>query len=279
MEFSRDCALVLEGGGLRGVFTAGVLDYFIERGVEFPYVIGVSAGATNAMSYLSKQKGRTLYVDTVLMKEHPYIGLHTFIKKGEFVDSKFLFDELPRDIYPFDWETFSHSSADFEIVAVNGESGEARYFEKATSFDRLAEIGRATSCLPIINRRVIVDGEPMVDGGLVDSIPLKRALDCGYEKAVVVLTQCKGYRKKVSKFNIPKFLCPNYPKVIDLLNSRAGRYNQQLEWIEKLESEGRIVVIRPTEPLKVGRLTTDPKPITELYWQGYNTAKELLYAI
>lgn len=276
MALTNDMALVLEGGGLRGVFTAGILDLFIERGVEFPYVVGVSAGSTNAMSYLSKQKGRTLYADTVLMQERPYIGLKTYLKRGEMIDMEFLFGEFPRSIYPFDWDAFAANRARFEVVATDAHTGEACYFDKADSFERLALIGKASSSLPFLNRPVVVDGVTMVDGGLADSVPLQRARSCGYKRALVILTQCKGYRKSYSKITLPKWLYPRYPKVVEMLNSRAERYNCQLEWVEELERRGEIEVIRPTPPLEVGRLTTDTEKIITLHKRGYEAAEEWL---
>ncbi len=272
-------ALVLEGGGIRGIFTAGILDYFIEQGVEFPYVIGVSAGATNAISYLSKQKGRNLYADTTLMQERKYIGLRVFLRKGVMIDMDLLFEEFPRSIYPFDWDCFAKRMSRFEMITTNIITGEPCYFDSYESMDRLSLIARATSSLPFINKEVYVDNTPMLDGGLVDSIPLKRALEQGYDSALVILTQCYGFRKKESRVKIPLFLNRKYPKVVELLNSRTKRYNEQLAWVEELEKEGKITVLRPTKPLEVGRLCSDTEKIKRLYKQGYETAQRWLQEI
>ncbi|MFI3278302.1 MAG: patatin family protein [Rikenellaceae bacterium] len=269
-------ALILEGGGMRGAFTAGVLDNFLDNNIEFDYVVGVSAGCSNALSHLAAQRGRSLYIHTTLQEEHPYIGLRPFIKTGELIDLDFLFNELLISIYPFDFDTFAENKAKFEIVATNALTGEACYLSKPRSVEELKLACRASSSLPFINRAITIDGTPYVDGGVSDSIPLKRAYSQGYNNAVVVSTQCEGFRKRVDKRKIPHFLLRKYPKVVDMLNSRAVRYNQDMEWIERLESEGKVTVIRPTPPLTVSRLCRDTKQLKALYDQGYSTAEEML---
>lgn len=266
-------ALVLEGGGMRGVFTAGVLDLFMDCGIEFPYTIGVSAGITNGISYISRQRGRSLYADTTLLKEHPYMGYKTLLKKGVFIDTKFLYEDFAYSIYPFDWETFNANRCEIEMVATNIHTGEPCYFKKPYSMEKTLMAVKATSALPFISKVVMIDGLPLLDGGLSDSIPISRAQELGYRDIVVVLTQLKGYRKKPYKFKIPRWVYPKYPMVIDLLNSRAERYNRQIELIEQLESRGEIDVIRPTKPIKVGRLSTNIEYISDLHSQGYQAAQ------
>ena len=269
----RDTALILEGGGMRCVFTSGVLDFFMEQNIEFPYTIGVSGGASNGLSYMSKQKGRSNYANTTLMKTHPYIGLGTLLKKGRVIDIDFLFNEFAFKIYPFDFNTFFNNKCHFEMVTTHSITGEAYYLSETSNINRLFEIALATCSLPIINPIAMVDGEPMTDGGLADSIPLSRAFSHGYKKAVVILTQTRGYRKSKSYIKIPSFFSPKYPKTIEMLHSRPDRYNTQLKWIEELEDKGDIIVLRPEKPLKVGRLTNDIKSLTELYNEGYSVAK------
>lgn len=267
-------ALVLEGGGMRGVFTSGVLDYFLDNNIEFPYVIGVSAGCSNALSFLSGQRGRSIAIHTTILDKYHYVGIKPFLRRGEFIDYKFLYTTLLEDVYPFDFEAFSKNKSIFESVATNALTGEVCYMSKPTDIDRLMLNSKASASLPFVNREIFIDGVPMVDGGVADSIPLERALSRGYRDVLVVTTQCRGFRKKVSRRAIPKFLYPKYPKVIERLNDRAIRYNRQMEQIEEMERQGQISVIRPTEPLKVGRLTTDTTLLKELYEQGYNAAKE-----
>lgn len=269
-------ALILEGGGMRGVFTAGVLDYFLDHNIEFPYVIGVSAGCSNALNYLSKQRGRMIAIHTTILDKYKFVGLRSFLRTGEFIDNKFLYTTLLEDVYPFDFKTFSTSKITFESVATNAITGEACYMQKPTNMEQLKLNTKASGSLPFINHEIIIDGVPMVDGGVSDSIPLERALSLGYTDALVISTQCKGFRKRVKKYKIPQFVYPKYPKVIEMLNSRATHYNHQMEQIEDLERDSQISVIRPTEPLRVGRLTTDTKLLQELYEQGYAAANEWL---
>ncbi len=259
---------------MRGVFTAGVLDYFIDHNIEFPYVIGVSAGCSNALNYLSRQRGRSIAIHTTILDKYHFVGVRSLLRTGELIDNKFLYNKLPNEVYPFDIEVFVANKTVFESVTTNALTGEACYMAKATNFEQLKAITMASGSLPFINRAVVIDGVPMVDGGVADSIPLERALSLGYSDALVVSTQCRGFRKRESGAKIPKFLYRKYPKVVEMLNARATNYNHQMERVEELEREGKISVIRPTEPLVVGRLTTDTKHLQELYEQGYRAAKE-----
>ena len=270
----KSTALVLEGGAMRSVFTAGVLDFFMDKGLEFPYTIGVSGGASNGLSYLSKQRGRSHYANITLMQERPYVGLGTLIRTGRIIDMKFLFNELAFKLHPFDFDTYFRNPAISEMVTTNCVTGDAHYLSEGSDADRLLKIAHASCSLPIVSPMVEVDGEMMTDGGLVDSIPVVRALGSGYSHAVVVLTQNEGYRKSASRFKLPPFVLSEYPRVKDLLFSRAGRYNNQLALVEQLESEGRVTVFRPRKPLKVGRFTTNINYLQELYDEGYEIAEE-----
>ena len=271
----EDTALILEGGGMRCVFTSGILDFFMDNNIEFPYTIGVSGGASNGLSYMSKQKGRSNYANTTLMDEHKYAGFSTLLKKGRIIDIDFLFNEFAFEIYPFDFDAFFKNKNSFEMVTTHCVTGDAHYLSEQSNVSRLFNIGLASCSLPIINPVAMVDEEPMTDGGLSNSIPLDRAFSLGYKKALVILTQNKGYRKPKSRIKIPPFFIHKYPKVREMLHSRPQRYNEQLEWIEGMEDKGEIVVIRPMSTLKVGRFTNDTKLLTELYNEGYNAAKEL----
>lgn len=269
----KSTALVLEGGAMRTIFTVGVLDFFMENEIEFPYTIGVSGGATNGLSYMSKQKGRSHYINILLQQERPYMGLSTLIKTGRLIDLKFLFSEMAFNIYPFDTAAYFSNPNIFEVVSTHCETGEAHYLSERLDPSRLLQITLASCSLPIISPVVDLNGEPMTDGGLADSIPLIRALEQGYSHAIVVLTQNKGYRKKTSRFKIPWLFLPKYPKVREMLNSRADRYNKQLEFVEQMEREGRITIFRPQKALKVGRFTKDANHLQELYDEGYAIAK------
>lgn len=274
MSVVNNRALVLEGGGMRGIFTAGVLDYFLDNDIEFPYVVGVSAGCTNAFSYLSKQRGRSLYAYTTLMDDYHYMGLKTLLTRGEFIDMNVLYKEFLYKIYPFDFEEFIKGKSIFESVATDALTAQPHYLGKSENIEELKQTCKASSSMPFINKVVDVNGIPMVDGGVSDSIPIERAISLGYKDTLVVTTQCKGFSKKVGRFKIPRWVYPKYPKVVDALNNRATHYNNQIEMVERLEREGAVSVIRPMKPLVVGRLTTDTSLLRELYQQGYSLAKE-----
>ena len=271
---TTNTALVLEGGGMRSVFTAGVLDFFMDFGIKFPYMIGVSGGASNGVSYKSNQRGRSHYANIILMKKYKYIGLKPLLTKGRIIDIDYLFKEFAYQVYPFDFNAFFADKSRFEIVTTNCITGEAHYIEETKQADHLLKIIQASCCLPLINPPLNIDSIPMIDGGMADSIPLARAFEQGYEKAIVVLTQNKGYRKKVSRFSLPSFLFRQYPKIGEMLQTRPQRYNSQLEWIEQLEVTGKISVLRPESPTEVGRLTSNTDKLQRLYDEGYELAKK-----
>ena len=272
---TENMALVLEGGGMRTIFTVGVLDCFLDNNIHFPYMVCVSGGTSNGLSYKSKQRGRALYSNTTLLTERPYIGIKTLLKKGRFIDMEFLFGEFTHKFYPFDFETFFNSPTRFEIVTTDCETGKARYWEETKDSERLIKIAKASASLPMISPTVEIEGMTLSDGGMADSIPLERAFSQGFGKALVVLSQNKGFRKKTSRFRIPTWLS-GYKHMSDLLYTRPERYNAQLEWVEQLEAEGKILVLRPEKPLKVSRLSKNVDDLQELYDEGYALALQLI---
>lgn len=266
--------LVLEGGGMRGAFTCGVLDYLLDNNIEFPYSIGVSAGAGNGLSYVSKQRGRAKYITIDLMKERQYISISNLLSKGFLIDMDLLYKEVPNKIYPYDFETYSNSSTEYEIVTTDCNSGKACYFSNQETEKKLVEIARASGSLPYVSPIVFIDNIPMLDGGLTDSIPVERAFSQGCTKCVVILTRNKGYRKRKGNFPMPDFIYKKYPNLQKVLKNRHACYNEQLELIEKLEAEGKLLVIRPKNPIKVDRIEKDTDKLEELYLEGYECAKE-----
>lgn len=271
----NNIGLVLEGGGRRGVFTCGVLDYFLDKEIEFPYVIGVSAGACNGLSYLSKQRGRAKKTNIDLFDEYHYMGWKYLIRNKNFFDFDFLFHDIPNKILPYDYDTYFNSKQRFEMVTTNCLTGEACYLEDKKDPDRVIAITKASSSLPILSPIVYVDDIPMLDGGVVDSIPLERAQSQGYKKNVVVLTRNKGYRKKGKEMKLPSFIYKKYPAMRRALEVRGALYNYQLDLVERLEAEGRIFVIRPERPIEVDRLEKDIPKLEALYQEGYELAKEI----
>ena len=264
--------LVLEGGGMRGVFTCGVLDSFMDRGIRFPYTIGVSAGACNGLSYMSGQRGRAKYSNIDLLEKYQYIGLKYLLKKRNIMDFDLLFQEFPEHILPYDYEAYFSCPERYEMVTTNCVTGEANYFEEKRDKHRVIDIVRASSSLPFVCPIAYVDNEPMLDGGIVDSFALMRARSEGFTHNVVVLTRNHGYRKEAKDIHIPSFLYRKYPKVREALSRRCRVYNEQLEMVERMEAAGEITVIRPQKPVTVDRIERDIRKLTDLYEEGYACA-------
>lgn len=201
--------LILEGGGMRGVFTCGVLDNFMDRGIRFPYTIGVSAGACNGLSYMSGQRGRARYSNIDLLEKYNYIGLKYLLKKRNIMDFDLLFREFPEHILPYDYDAYFSCPERFVMVTTNCLTGEADYFEEKKNKERVIDIVRASSSLPFVCPVTYVDNIPMLDGGIADSIPLMRARRDGYDRNVVVLTRNRGYRKDIQGTKVPSLFIRN----------------------------------------------------------------------
>ena len=275
MNGKKEAALVLEGGGTRGVFTAGVLDYLMEKEVKFPYVIGVSAGACNAIDYVSKQIGRTKDCTIIQDRKNRYIGTKDALKKGYLFDMDRLFDEYPNRLFPFDFDTYLASDIQCEVVVTNCLTGEAMYLSEKQDKERLLTICRASSSIPLISPVVDVDGIPCVDGGVADSVPLIHSMKLGHQKNVVVLTRNKGYRKKAPGKSRLLYTAAlkKYPNLLNALLNRYRNYNRVMELVEKWEEEGHIFVIRPeVEP--VSRTEQNVEKLTEFYDHGYQLMKQ-----
>lgn len=268
--------LVLEGGGMRGVFTCGVLDYFLDQGITFPYTIGVSAGACNGLSYMSGQRGRAKYSNIDMMEKYQFIGMKYLWTQHSILDQKLLYQDFPERLVPYDFEAYRNNPGEFEMVTTNCLTGKACYLSEKKDWDRMIDIARASSSLPYVCPIAYVDGIPMLDGGIVDSIPVERARALGYEKNVVVLTRNKGYRKKNQDLRIPHFIYKKYPRLRVVLSRRCACYNEQLELVERLEEEGKIIVIRPENPVVVDRIEKNIKKLEDLYQEGYECAKKVM---
>lgn len=269
--------LVLEGGGMRGVFTCGVLDNFMDRGIRFPYSIGVSAGACNGLSYMSGQRGRAKYSNIDLLDKYRYIGLKKLLLTGNIMDFDLLFDKFPNEIIPYDYEAYAQCKERYEMVTTSCVTGEACYYDEKLSPERIIDIVRASSSLPFVCPIAYVDGEPMLDGGIADSIPIERARALGYDRNVVVLTRNRGYRKPDKKGVVPPFMYRKYPALREAIANRNKLYNTQLELIERLEDEGEIVVIRPEKPIVVDRMERDVTKLLDLYNEGYDCASKIKF--
>lgn len=276
MTIDNNTGLVLEGGGLRGVFTCGVLDCFMDHGIRFPFAVGVSAGACNGLSYMSGQRGRAKSSNIDLMDKHHYIGFKYLLTQRNIMDFKLLFEDFPERIIPYDYDTYFSNPARFVMVTTNCLTGKAEYFEEKSSSKRVMDIVRASSSLPFVSPITYVDGVPMLDGGIADSIPVRYAISQGYERLVVILTRNKGYRKQNSEMRAAKVFYRKYPNLQKALSQRNAVYNQTMDLIERLEDEGRITVIRPIRPVEVGRMEKDTAKLTMLYQEGYDIARSLI---
>ena len=276
MTIDNNTGLVLEGGGLRGVFTCGVLDCFMDHGIRFPFAVGVSAGACNGLSYMSGQRGRAKSSNIDLMAKHHYIGLKYLLTQRNIMDFKLLFEDFPKRIIPYDYDAYFSNPARFVMVTTNCLTGKAEYFEEKSSSKRVMDIVRASSSLPFVSPITYVDGVPMLDGGIADSIPVRYALSQGYERLVVILTRNKGYRKQNSEMRAAKVFYRKYPNLQKALSQRNLVYNQTMDLIERLEDEGRITVIRPIRPIEVGRMEKDTAKLTMLYQEGYDIARSMI---
>ena len=272
----KHTALILEGGGMRGVFTSGVLDWMIDHDVTFPYLVGVSAGSSNALSFASHQRGRGKYIFADLQVERHYLGLRNIWRHRSIMDMNLLYHELPEKIWPYDYEAYRTNPMRVESVATDCLTGEAVYLEEKESPERITEVVRAASALPFACPIAPGDGRAMLDGGIADSIPLQRAFDEGYEHAIVVLTRHRGYRKEEKPPHLPPFIYSRYPKLREALRTRGKRYNAQIAWVEQLEREGRITVIRPDHPVDVARIETDMNKMNALYQHGFEVAEKML---
>ncbi len=225
--------------------------------------------------YASRQRGRAKYSNIDVLEKYNYIGLKYLLKKRNILDFDLLFNEFPEHILPYDYETYFASPERFVMVTTNCLTGEANYFEEKKDKNRVIDIVRASSSLPIVCPIAYVDGIPMLDGGIVDSIPLQRAISDGYTRNVVVLTRNRGYRKDSKDIRVPSFIYRKYPNLREALGRRCAVYNEQLEMVERMEDEGKIIVIRPLKPVAVDRIERDVRKLTEFYQEGYECARVL----
>lgn len=269
MQIDRKTALVLEGGGMRGVFTSGVLDAFMKHDLTFPYIVAVSAGACNGMSYVSHQPRRARISNIDYLARYKYIGLRHLVTQGCIFDRELLYDKFPNQYLPFDFDTFFSSPMTFEMVTTNCLTGQPMYLSERHDRQRALDIVRASSSLPYVSKIVDVDGIPMLDGGIVDSIPLQHAIDMGHPTNVLVLTRNRGYRDTGKDMKIPRFIYRKYPRLRVALSRRLAAYNAQLEFVERMEDEGRVICIRPERPMEVDRIEKDIAKLERLYEEGF----------
>ncbi|MGN0665846.1 MAG: patatin family protein [Huintestinicola sp.] len=267
--------LVLEGGTFRGMFSAGFMDAFIDNGIEFPYVIGVSAGISNAASYISKQKGRNLEILKNYRKDKRYMGLNNFRTCGSIFGLDFVYDTIPNALVPFDYDAFRRYTGKFLVGVTNAVTGKCEYLDGQTDNDKWQYL-RASCAIPGYFPAIEINGQPYYDGGLACPICIKHAIKDGCDRNIILLTQPKGFVKKCGKGNIAmsQMIKKKYPAMEMALLARHKLYNDQVHFCEELERRGKALIFRPTE-----KLESMQKDYSELhrYWQmGYDMATENL---
>lgn len=267
--------LVLEGGAMRGMFTAGVLDVLLDEQIAVDGAVTVSAGALFGINYPAKQRGRVLRYNLKYLHDKRYMGWHSLFTTGNVVNKAFAFYELPFTLDPFDQATFAASQIDFWVTLTNIETGEPEYVKITDAFAQMEAL-RATSAMPMVSRVVEIEGKKYLDGGISDSIPLDKAITLGYDKIIVILTRPLDYRKKPSNNWLFKLFYRHYPKLIERWENRYAEYNQAVEKVIEMEKAGKIFVIRPSESLDISRLEKDLTKVQAMYDLGVKDGQAAL---
>ena len=259
--------LVLEGGGLRGIYTAGVLDEMLDDKIKVDAIISVSMGSLIGINYLSKQKGRALRYNLKYCNDKRFMGFHSLITTGNIANKEFDYYEIPDKLDPFDYKEFKKSKTKFYCTVSNLDTGKAEYIE-ITDCKSQVEYLRAGSSMPGVSKIVKIDGNKYLDGGITDSIPIKKAQELGYDKIIVVTTRPIEYRKKKSKMKTVQTIYRNYSNFKKAIASRNKRYNETVEEIIKLEKDKKIFVIRPSKAVKISRVEKNKDKIQAQYNLG-----------
>lgn len=267
--------LVLEGGGLRGIYTAGVLDVFLEHGITFDGVIGVSQGAILASSFLSGQKGRGIRYCKEYCGDKRMMSLGSLITTGNFINVKFSYDTLPNELDVYDYDAFCQNASEFYVVCTNVETGEPEYI-RITDLREEMDYLRASASLPFISKAVEVNGRKYLDGGVSDSIPVEQFYKMGFDRIVVVQTRAADYRKVPSKISRFGWMYRQYPKFLNAMERRSAEYNYTVERIQDMARKGEILAIAPTKTIEIGRLEKNPEKIQAQYDLGYADAEKLV---
>lgn len=267
--------LVLEGGAMRGMYTAGVLDTFLDAGIRVDGVVGVSAGALFGVNYLSGQKGRVIRYNKRFNGDKNYMGLRPLLREGNLISTHYAYHRVPRELDPFDDEAFQASGIPFYAVVTNTATGEPEYIRIQSAFAQM-DVLRASGSMPFVSRPVKIENREYLDGGIGDSIPFQWMRRQGYEKLVVVLTQDKTYRKSPMPRLPLKLLQRSYPQIARQLLHRHETYNNALDILTQWEKEGKAFVLRPSEPIHIHRTERDPKELQRVYDLGVKDCREAL---
>ena len=264
---SMKIGLVLEGGAMRGMYTAGVLDTFLDKDFWVDGIISVSAGALFGVNYPSRQKGRAIRYNKKFISDKRYISFKSLVSTGNIVNKDFAFYEVPFKYDVFDNKTFKESDIDFYVAVTNLQTVQAEYVKLIDPLAQM-EVLRATSAMPYVSRPVEIDSIPYLDGAIADSIPVEQMQKLGYDKIIVILTRTLDYRKSKPMTWIAKWFYRRYPHFADAVNQRYAMYNRQVENVIKLAEKGDIFVIRPSVDLKIKRIEKDPNKLQAMYELG-----------
>lgn len=264
--------LVLEGGAMRGMYTAGVLDVFLENGIKVDGIVGVSAGVLFGVNYLSKQKGRAIRYNKKFAKDKRYMGISSLIKTGNIINKEFAYYEVPFKLDIFDQETFGKSNTEFYVTITNVETGKPEYIKIKNVFEQM-EVLRATSAMPFVSKMIELDGKKYLDGGISDSIPINKCKELGYDKLIVILTRPIEYRKKKGNEKLTKIKYGKYPNLVKTINNRYKNYNNSVEKIIDMENNKEIFVIRPSKKIDIKRIERDENKLQEMYDLGIEDSK------
>ncbi len=271
--------LILEGGGMRGLYTAGVLDCFLDHKMFFKDILGVSAGACNSVSYITGQRGRNLDINAGYCNDKRYVSIMGLLTRGSIFNMDFLFDDIPNKLLPFDYDKFKSSDCRLTVVSTDCETGKSYYAPvKDMRVDDVYVI--ASSSIPLLSPIVEVAGRKLVDGGPSDSIPVHYSVNNGFEKQVIILTRHMGYEKKPNKlYPLCKLKLKKYPNLAEAIKNRHIHYNESVMLAEKLEGENKAVIIRPKKPIEISRFERNPENLKKLYDEGYKDAEEKVSAL
>lgn len=269
--------LILEGGAMRGLFSAGVMDVFMENGIEFDAAIGVSAGAAFGCNYKSRQPGRVIRYNKRFAKDPRFCSFRSLIKTGDLFGAEFCYHTIPDELDLFDTQAYIDNPMDFYVVVTDIETGKAVYINSDEAGEDSLECFRASASMPVVSKPVEIKGKKYLDGGIADSVPIQYFESIGFERNVIILTQPMGYIKKPSSIaKVMRHVLKDYPKVAETMENRHNEYNETLAYIAEREKSGNALVIRPEAPLEIGRVEHNPDRMQAVYDEGRRTAEKYL---
>ena len=277
-ERSIKLGIVLEGGAMRGMYTAGILDTFIDFGLKPDMFVGVSAGALFGVNFLSGQKGRAIRYNCKYNKDRNYLGLRPLLKEGNIISTEYAYYRVPHELDPFDDEAYKNNPAKFYAVITNMETAKPEYVHITSVFEQM-DVLRASGSMPAVSKQVVLDGKEYLDGAIGDNIPFNWMLNQDVDKVIVILTRDMSYRKKpMLKLFVNKYK-KKYPLFAKAMANRHNLYNSQIEELKKLEEEGKVFVIRPSREIKISRTERNEKKLRDVYALGIEDAKNTYDAL